>query len=347
MNAVLKSMAAIAVLIVASHAAAQVTFYEHDNFSGRSFTPQGAVDDFRRYGFNDLASSVVVQGAPWEVCENVGFQGRCYVLRPGNYRSLHDMNLDDRLSSARELSRDARYDESRYAPQPLPASRMAGGQITLYEREGFRGRVLATEREIGNFQRTGFNDRASSVVVLGERWEACDDADFRGRCVILRPGSYPSLVAMGLNDRLSSVRPVAVDARFDDRRYAPLPVAAYDWRRRPQEQVFLADVTSAHAVFSSPRQRCWIEREQVTQAAPQIDTTDANGAMIGILGAILGVDTQGAVATQDVQRCTTVPNQTPDYWDVTYRFNGIDHHLQTSAPPGRTISVNERGEPRM
>jgi uncharacterized protein YcfJ len=51
--------------------------------------------------------------------------------------------------------------------------------------------------------------------------------------------------------------------------------------------------------------------------------------------------------TRDVQRCTTTTSQNkPDYWDVTYNFRGLDHHIQTAAPPGRTVTVNEQGEPR-
>src|SRR5450755_2643493 len=90
----------------------------------------------------------------------------------------------------------------------------AAAQITFYEREGFEGRSFTTEREIRNFERYGFNDRASSVVVVGDRWEVCEDARFRGRCVVLRPGRYASLAAMGLNDRVSSARSVSTDARI-------------------------------------------------------------------------------------------------------------------------------------
>ena len=83
----------------------------------------------------------------------------------------------------------------------------AAAQVTFYEREGFEGRSFTTEKQVGNFERYGFNDRASSVVVVGDRWEVCEDARFGGRCVVLRPGRYASLAAMGLNDRVSSVRP--------------------------------------------------------------------------------------------------------------------------------------------
>ena len=87
-----------------------------------------------------------------------------------------------------------------------------GRNFTLYKREGSQSRSFTTEKQVGNFERSGFNGRASSVVVIRERWEVCEDAQFSGRCVVLRPGRYPSPAAMGLNDRISSVRDV-VSAR--------------------------------------------------------------------------------------------------------------------------------------
>src|SRR5882672_1673567 len=108
----------------------------------------------------------------------------------------------------------------------------ATAQIVFYEREGFEGRSFTTEKQIGNFERYGFNDRASSVIVLRDRWEACEDVRFHGRCIVLRPGRYPSLAAMGLNNRVSSVRTVGGNARIDDHRYAPPPVPVYDNHRR-------------------------------------------------------------------------------------------------------------------
>src|SRR5665647_3382998 len=85
----------------------------------------------------------------------------------------------------------------------------AVAQVTFYEHDGFQGQSFTTDRQIGDLTRSGFNDRASSVRVAGERWEVCEDVRFSGRCVVLRPGAYPSLGAMGLNDRISSVRAVA------------------------------------------------------------------------------------------------------------------------------------------
>ena len=95
---------------------------------------------------------------------------------------------------------------------------MAGqalAQATFHEDENFQGQSFSTQRQIGNLERFGFNDRASSGVVAGNLWEVCDDVRFRGRCVILRPGRYSSLAAMGLNNRVYSVRAVDRNARID------------------------------------------------------------------------------------------------------------------------------------
>jgi len=264
--------------------------------------------------------------------------------------------------------------KSALAVAGLALATQAAAQVTFYEREGFEGRSFTTQRQIGNFERWGFNDRASAVVVKRDRWEVCEDPRFSGRCVVLRPGRYPSLAAMGLNNRVSSVRTVSRNARVDDLRYAPAPVAFYDSQRRNNERLFEANVTSVRAVVGPPEQRCWVEREQVV-----VDQGGVNvpGALVGaVIGGVLGhqvgggrgkdVATAGGavagaavganvgrggvgtqVATQDVQRCVTTPSQArPEHWDVTYDFRGQEHRMQTTAPPGPTVTVNARGEPR-
>ncbi len=248
----------------------------------------------------------------------------------------------------------------------------AAAELTFYEREGFEGRTFRAARQIGNLERFGFNDRASSAIVAGSRWEVCEDARFRGRCVVLRPGRYASFREMGLNDRVSSARIVSRASRIDGNRYGPAPLA--DYRRRDRERVYEAEVTSVRAVLGTPEQRCWVEREQVSHGSREANIPGAiAGAVIGgILGHQVGggrgkdlATAGGAVAgaaigsniggndgdkhaySQDVRRCESVPSQAnPDYWDVTYDFRGQEHRVQMSAPPGPTVTVNSRGEPR-
>src|SRR5215213_9612917 len=98
---------------------------------------------------------------------------------------------------------------SLFATTALAFAAHAYAQVSLYEQDGFQGRTFSTEQRVPNLERTGMNDRASSVIVTNQRWQACEDARFTGRCTVLRPGQYPSLTAMGLNDRISSLRPLA------------------------------------------------------------------------------------------------------------------------------------------
>lgn len=248
----------------------------------------------------------------------------------------------------------------------------AAAQVTFYEHDGFRGRAFTTDQQVRNFERSGFNDLASSAVVDSGRWEVCTDARFGGKCVVLRRGSYESLRGMNLNDRISSVRQVSGSARRDNEVPVPTDVSNYDYRRRANEYVYEARVTSVRAVVGQSEQRCWIEREQVTGGGR--GDRNVGGAIIGgILGGVLGhqvgggrgkdaATAGGAIAgaliggnqgrgdsttyDKDVQRCQTVTNTTPSYWDVTYDFRGQENRVQLSAAPGPTILVNRNGEPR-
>jgi uncharacterized protein YcfJ len=247
----------------------------------------------------------------------------------------------------------------------------AAAQITFYEHDGFRGRAFTTDRQVNNFGNQGFNDRASSVVVDRGRWEVCTDAGFGGKCVVLRQGSYDSLNGMGLNDQVSSVRPVNQQATYRNEAPEPLAAPTYEYRQRANERVYNAQVTSVHAVVGPPEQRCWVERQQVSSGRSE---PNVGGAVIGaLIGGVLGHQVGGGrgkdVATaggavagavigsnagrdggsgydRDVQRCRDVSSGTPAYWDVTYNYRGTDHRVQMSAPPGNTIAVNGNGEPR-
>lgn len=248
-------------------------------------------------------------------------------------------------------------------------------QVTFFERQDFEGRSFSTERKVNNFERFGFNDRASSAIVLNNRWEVCEDARYNGRCVVLRPGRYASLAAMGLDNRVSSVRVITSNIRIDERRYAPPPVVYEDYRRGRDEQLFEADITSVRAVLGAPGQRCWVEHEQVVQESRD---NSVPGTIVGaVLGGILGHQVGGGrgkdlataggavagavvgsnlgrgsgeqqVVTQDVQRCTSTPaSSRPEYWEVTYNFRHQEHRIQMTTQPGDTVTVNGRGEPRV
>lgn len=247
---------------------------------------------------------------------------------------------------------------------------LATAQVTLYQNERFYGPTYTTGAPVYNLDRSGFNDRASSLIVQRGTWQVCEDSDFRGYCMTLRPGQYPSLAAMGLNNRISSLRPVPGPSYT----YAPPPPPAppaYVYYPREGERTFQAPVLSVRAVMGPPEQRCWTEPQQVV--AP--NQPNVPGAIIGgILGGVLGhqigsgrgndvatavgavggavvgsnVNRGGQGYTQNVQKCQAVPGSGKvEYWDVTYVFRGVTHRAQLSFAPGPTITVNGRGEPRV
>jgi uncharacterized protein YcfJ len=167
---------------------------------------------------------------------------------------------------------------------------------------------------------------------------------------------------------------VSRNARIEDNRDAPAPAGVGDYRRRANERLYEANVTSVRAVVGPPEQRCWVESEQVPQDRSSANVPAAiGGAIIGgilghqvgggrgkdlatvggavagaAVGANIGRDRSGQqVQTQDVRRCENAPSQgRPDHWDVDYTFRGQEHRMQMTAPPGPTVTVNEQGEPR-
>jgi uncharacterized protein YcfJ/chorismate mutase len=151
--------------------------------------------------------------------------------------------------------------------------------------------------------------------------------------------------------------------------YAP---PAYDYRRRQNERVYEANVSSVRAVVGPPEQRCWVERERVANSGVNVPGAIVGGVIGGILGhqigsgrgqdlatgigvvtgaavgANVGRAPDGTVYSQNVRRCEYVSTSARlDYWDVTYNFAGYEHRVQMTSLPGPTIFVNAQGEPRV
>ena len=245
----------------------------------------------------------------------------------------------------------------------------AFAQITFYERENFRGRAFTTNAPMRNMDRAGFGDRTASIIVERGRWEVCEHPRFEGRCVVLRRGNYDSLRGSGLEWQISSVRPADNRRRYDaEPTVSTAPV--YEYRTRPSERTYSVPVNWTRAVVGPPNQRCWVERQAVpTQSSGNVGGAVAGAVIGGILGhqigggsgkdaataagaiagAAIGSNSGGgstAYATQDVQRCRTEASGPPAFYEVSYTFRGTEHRVQMQNPPGTTVVVNERGEPR-
>ncbi len=179
---------------------AELTLYDRQNFSGPLRSLRGPTPNFEVLGINDAAASLIVQRGTWQLCTDANYRGDCVTYGPGRYPQLP--GKDDRFSSAR----------------PVQGGWGGGGEggwggsgggytgparIRLFEYGNFGGRSIWVDRDTGNFDRLGFNDRAESVIVEGGTWRLCSDARGDGECRVFRPGQYPALPPE-LRNRVSS-----------------------------------------------------------------------------------------------------------------------------------------------
>lgn len=188
-------------------------------------------------------------------------------------------------------------------------------RITFYEHDRFQGRSFSAGGAVPNFKHSGFNDRASSVVVERGQWEICENAGFGGRCVVLRRGNYPSLREIGMNDAVSSVRPAEAvhPGRGDHGERRSVPAGPLPG------QLFQVPVVSVHPMQEPAREHCWMERERGHPGGPQ------DG--------------------REVRRCETIPARTL-FYKVTYYWQGHARAAEAQRPPGPTILVDAQGNLR-
>jgi hypothetical protein len=110
MNIFTRTALAAITTLVASQAMAQIVLYEREGFRGRSVVIDREMRNLDRRGLGDRAASIVVERGRWEVCEEPRFQGKCAVLRRGNYENLRGSGLEWNISSIRPAREGRRYD---------------------------------------------------------------------------------------------------------------------------------------------------------------------------------------------------------------------------------------------
>lgn len=218
--------------------------FEARDFRGRTVILEQSVADFDQ-GRNPINSpvSAIVIGGTWEICTDYNYGGRCQALPPGQYNDL-GTQLNYRIVSARVLEQPRVVQAP---PPPLPAptpptvqvdpiaaifGAIASGvvananrpaqpvptpyttpaystaRIEVYGDIDFRGPVMNIDNDVDNFRNTGFNDRIQSMRVTGGNWEACEDRNYGGACLVFGPGDYRRLPPQ-LDRTISSMRRVA------------------------------------------------------------------------------------------------------------------------------------------
>lgn len=191
-------------LFAANVFAADLTLYTDDDYQGRAL---GVVIDERTLGvlnFDKRASSVVVENSAWILCTGEEYTGQCITLEPGRYASLQALGLDNAVTSVRR--RDAGsigVFKDGAAPKSSPGN---AADIVLYASKDYLGPAHIVDRPRADLRVESLQAEATSAVIASGRWELCEDTGFRGPCVTLGPGKYPSLGDLGLKYGAVSVR---------------------------------------------------------------------------------------------------------------------------------------------
>jgi hypothetical protein len=87
----------------------------------------------------------------------------------------------------------------------LAAGSAAAAEVTVYKQQNFGGDNHSLRDAAYDLSRVNFHDQISSIVVHSGAWEVCTQPQFRGDCVVLKPGSYAALETR-INHRIESMR---------------------------------------------------------------------------------------------------------------------------------------------
>lgn len=86
---------------------------------------------------------------------------------------------------------------------------MGGVGLTVFADRNFGGRSATFTSNVADLRSSGLDNRISSLRVgAGERWEVCEQTNYRGRCVVVF-GEERDLRTNSWNDNISSVRRVS------------------------------------------------------------------------------------------------------------------------------------------
>ena len=189
-------------------AGGSIVLYESPGMTGRSYSLNGPLRNFDGTGFNDRASSAVINSGSWQLCADADYQSSCEVLGPGQWPNLG--SVTGRVSSARPVPQGGGGGGG-----GNPGGGWGGGaRVVLYEGQNFQGRSFTVNSDVlSNLGSAGFNDRASSMRIERGYWMFCTDANFMGDCRTFGPGDYATLA--WLSNRISSGRRISNDYPYN------------------------------------------------------------------------------------------------------------------------------------
>lgn len=179
--------------------ASQVCFFRDANYMGQLFclNEGDSAWDLAQWGANDTVSSIAFYGYPFEITvyEDSNMRGRA--LRINSNVSNLDGWMNDRISSVSTSL-------NRQPPRPPPPQ----GSVCFYEDSYYRGNSLCLQQGEyeSNFDRRGFNDKASSIRFFGSARSVRVWVDSDGRGYEMSfDRDMPNLDRI-MNDQISSAQ---------------------------------------------------------------------------------------------------------------------------------------------
>ena len=186
----------------------EAILFENANFHGAHkhvFTNEPNLNAADDNFFNDKVSSIVILGGAWAFYRNANFNTPYGpVLGTGLYPSVTAIGIrNDDMSSLQPVS-----------TAPTTHGAPIGGHVVLFENANFHGahkHVFAKEPNLNAADDNFFNDKVSSIVILGGAWAFYRNANFDTPYgPVLGTGLYPNVTAIGIrNDDMSSLQPVS------------------------------------------------------------------------------------------------------------------------------------------
>jgi hypothetical protein len=143
------------------------------------------------FAMNQRAESVTVGRGEWQLCDGIGFAGRCVTVSQ-SVPNLASLGMRDKVRSVRPVG----YDQ----PNPNPGS----AYIVIFDQANFRGTPTNYDSV-----RTNISKRARSITIGAGTWQICDGNNFTGRCETLSQ-SVSNLAPHNIGNTIRSVRPLGI-----------------------------------------------------------------------------------------------------------------------------------------
>lgn len=190
--AAVMTAATVSTLIMPGHTQEQqgITVFTDNDYRGSSQTFNSSTPDLRSLGLNDKISSIDIKSGTWKLCTEVKYGGRCLTLGPGQYRNFAQVGpqFNDQISSI----------------QPVQVNL----SLTVYKDTYQNGSSTTLTNAVPDLRSLGMNDNISSADIKSGTWQFCTDAYYKGRCVTVEAGKSGNFAELGINDQVSSIRPL-------------------------------------------------------------------------------------------------------------------------------------------